>query len=327
MADAGFYPANNARDYPFTDAPDAPRLPRAAVVDAGFAAGIGALFTDAVHRVWLYRVARAGDDFTFDFRSDAPGCAGRAVLFHRAVGDPEYATSFAADDVAPGSSSAYAPESSSSGSSDGGGDPDPVLEGFLVTGDLAALAAFLADGEEWTDPDGRRTVEPALVQNLARTYVRRVGLANKDRTRVEPPNGCPGSTSSEAPDADVLVNAAGLTGALKLKEGFNCSIRVNRQDNSVTLSGQVGAGAGEACEEVPLTDDEAPPPGSTLLTGGPRCDEILKSVNGVGGRVVRIQAGDGVRVVPGEAPNTLVVEADLHGLALCAPLVESSVGG
>lgn len=322
MAHAGFYSDNAHRAYPFTDVPTAAAIPEAAVVDFGVVAGLRALYVDAVSRVWLYRVARAGTTVTFEFRCDAPGCEGRALLFERDLADPEYATSFAVDDVVPGG------VGSSSSSSAGADDcvDDPVLEGFLVTGRMAALADFLADGAEWTDPAAVQTVEPALVQNLARTYVRQVSLANQDRTKVDPPDGCP-TSSAAGPEDRLRVNATCLTGELKVKEGYNCSVRVTRQDNSITISGQVGAGEGEACEEVPLYPGEASPDGGLLLTGGPRCDEILKSVNGVGGRVVRIQAGGGVRVVPGESPHTLIVEADLHGMALCAPLIESSVGG
>lgn len=317
MAHAGFYSANGHRAYPFTDVPTAAVIPETAVVDFGVVAGLRAVFTDALHRVWLYRVARAGSVFTFEFRSDAPGCAGRALLFERDLADPEYATTFAVDEAAPGEV-----EEAPDGCVD-----DPVLEGFLVTGSLADLAAFLPDGDEWTDETAVQTVEPALVQNLARTYVRQVSLANKDRTRVDPPDGCSASSSAAGPEGAVLVNATCLTGELKVKEGYNCVVRVSRPDNSITISGQVGAGEGEACDEVALTAGERPPAGSVVLTGGPKCNEILKSINGVGGRVVRVQAGGGVRVVPGDAPHTLVIEADLHGMALCAPLVESSIGG
>lgn len=316
MANAGWYSANEFRAYPFTDVPTAAAIPEAAVVDFGVIAGLRALFTDGVSRVWLYKVSRAGSTFTFDFRCDAPGCAGRALLFTRDLADPEYATSFEVDDLAPGEVA---------GDEDDCVD-DPVLEGFLVTGRLDALAAVLADGDEWSDLSGVQTVEPALVQNLAKTYVRQVSLANKDRTRVDPPDQC--STSSAAgPEGQVFVNAECLVGDLKVKEGYNCAIRVSRQDNSITIAGQVGAGEGQACEEVPLYAGEPSPDGGNLLTGGPKCNEVLKSVNGIGGRVVRIQAGGGVRVVPADVPHTLVIEADLHGMALCAPVVESSVGG
>lgn len=318
MANAGFYNANEHRAYPLTDVPVAAiPLPDPTLVDFGCVVGLRAGFVDGRDRVWLYRVARAGGTVAFEFRSDAPVLAGRALAFERQLGDPEYALSFATDAGAGGSSSSLP-----------GGDcvDDPLLEGFLVTGDLAPVFAALADGEEWVDADGAQPVEPALLQNLARTYVRQVSLANQPRTTVDPPDGC--SASSAVPDdGAVRVAAACLTGALKFKEGYNCAIRVARQDNSVTIAGAVGAGEGEACEEVPAYPGETPPPGSGLLTGGPACDEVLKSINGVGGRVVRLQAGDGVRVAPGDAPNTLVIEADLRGMALCAPLVESSVGG
>jgi len=316
MALAGFYSANEHRAYPLVDAPLGVPLPEEVLVDFGVVMGIRAGFDDQAHKVWLHRVARSGTTYTFEFRSDAPACRGRALVFTRDLSDPEYATTFERDEEASGSYSS---------SSEGGCVDDPLMEGFLVTGLLERLPALLADGEEWADHGALSEVEPATVQNLARTFVRAVNLGNKRRTLVDDPAGC-SSVPAGAEGGHVDVQARCLTGRLQMKEGYNCSIRVNRVDNSITISGQVGAGEGEACEEVKAYPAEENQPGSNLLTGGPKCSEVIKTINGVGGRVITLKPGDGVRIDPDpDLPHTLVIEADLHGMALCVPPVESSI--
>jgi hypothetical protein len=316
MSLAGFYSANEHRAYPLIDGPLGIPLPEEVLVDFGVVMGIRAEFDDQLHRVWLHRVARSGTTYTFEFRANAPGCRGRALVFTRDLADPEYATSFERDD-----------EASGSYSSSHGDDcvDDPIMEGFLVTGLLEKLPDLLANGEEWADHGAVSEVEPATVQNLARTFVRAVNLANKRRTLVDDPAGC-SSVPAGPEDGTIDVQARCLTGRLQLKEGYNCVIRANRVENSVTISGQVGAGEGEACDEVKAFPAEENQPGSNLLTGGPKCNEVLRTINGVGGRVINFKPGDGVRIDPDpDLPNTLVVEADLHGMALCVPPIESSI--
>lgn len=316
MATAGFYSANENRAYPLVDAPLGVPLPEEVLVDFGVVMGVRAGFDDRAHKVWLHRVARSGTTYTFEFRSTAPGLHGRALVFTRDLSDPEYATSFERDEEAGGSYS-----------SSHGDDcvDDPLMEGFLVTGVLEKLPGLLADGEEWADHGALTEVEPATVQNLARSYVRAVNLGNKRRTLVDDPDGC-SSVPAGVEEGRVDVQARCLTGRLQVKEGCNCVIRVNRVENSITISGQVGAGEGEACDEVRAYPDESNQPNSNLLTGGPKCGEVLKTINGVGGRVIDLKAGDGVRIDPDpDEPHTLVVEADLHGMALCVPPVESSI--
>lgn len=304
MARGGFYGDNAHRAYPFLDADLGMPLPEAAVVDFGCVMGLTAGYDDSDHAVYLHQVYRGAAAYRFEFRTTAPALAGRGLVFDVPAGSAEHASFVAADDLAPGSS----------GSSAGGAD-DPAWEGWLVVGDLAALAAVLAEGESLDDPGGDTRVEPARVQNLARSYVRAVHLANADRVRVEAPDGCaPGAPGTAGL---VRVHTRNLTGDLVFAEGYNAAVRQADADNALTLGAAVGGGAGQPCGEVPTYPGETPPAGSTLLTGGPGCGDVLKSVNGVGGRVIRLTAGPGVRITPGAAEGELVVAVDLHGLAVC----------
>jgi hypothetical protein len=85
-------------------------------------------------------------------------------------------------------------------------------------------------------------------------------------------------------------------------------------------------------DEIPLDPldgpSETPPEGSFLLSGGPRCKDTIKTINGINGQTVSIKGGPGILVTASELlDNTIVVEADLHGMALCGTYISSSIGG
>jgi hypothetical protein len=199
-------------------------------------------------------------------------------------------------------------------------DPEPAWSGFLVTGDLGDLLAILtADGQQLTRAGGGDAVlEPALAQNLGGGYVASVNLANDDRTRVDAPDECP-PTQWPYPTGPnrVFVSAACLRGDLRFSAGYNAVVRQDDAANAIVIGAAVGAGAGEPCGEVPLFPGEGPPPGSTLLTGGPACNQVVRTINGVGGQFSSIVSGLGVRVdaVPEDA--TVVVDVDMRQLAVC----------
>ena len=309
MARPGWYNDNAHRSYPFLDADLGMPLPEAAIVDFGCIMGLDANYDDSDDAVYLARVYRGSDHFRFEFRTTAPRLTGKSLTFQVPDDSPEYATFTATEDVNPGSSG------SSIASSECG--DDPAWEGFLVIGDLQSLKDVLAEGESLDDISGATKIEPALIQNLARTFVRSVHLANADRIRSEPPEGCPNPDGVRSNTDRIFVNVRCLTGNLKFKEGYNCTIRQNDAENAIVIGAAVGAGAGQACDEVPIYPNEQPPNGSSLLSGGPSCNEILKSINGVGGKIIRFNPGTGVRITPGEVEGQIVVAVDLHDLAVC----------
>lgn len=316
---------NANRHYPFVD--EGPldmvysgggslELPQDAVVEFVAIAGLDAGFLEDDHRIYLHEVLRQGDRFYFTFRGTSPGLLGLDLVFCRESGDPEFGTDVVRLQLtdAPSSlSSSLAP----------GCDRDFLLEAWLTTGRLDALAVLLADGESLRRADGSIWIEPAQIQSLHTGFLRAVNLANKDRTKVQPPEGC----GSLPGPGGYIAETVCIAGDIRWKPGYNCAIRQSAVDNSITIIGNVGGGEGEPCEEVALHEGETPPDGGKLLTGGPACDEVVKTINGVPGPVVRFMDGLGVRVRASDtAPHTLVVDINLHGLAICAeePAVASS---
>ena len=118
-------------------------------LDFGCMVGLDAEFDNSWNVVYLHEIRRTGNDFAFDFRSNALGLEGYALVFHRNLADVEYATDYVTAVALPGFL----------------GPQERLWEGFLVTGSLESLAALLpADGTLGATVDPR--VEPALIQNL-----------------------------------------------------------------------------------------------------------------------------------------------------------------
>jgi hypothetical protein len=315
MALPGFYNENEGRAYPLvpfssvTLGPDDPSppvrisLPLDTLIDFGCLVGLDAEFDDARHVIYLHEVRRTGSQFAFDFRSNAPGLLDYALIFTRDVADGEYATG-------------YAEATPLTGPTDAQG---PLWEGFLVTGTMDSLDVVLPWDGALTASTGAQ-VEPALVQNLGLSYLRTINLANQDRTHALPPPGCPGDTTTD--DYAYIVNATGLAGDLRFKEGYNLSIRQTARTNSLAFSAIQGAGAGAQCGEVPLYAGEQPPAGSTLLTGGPSCDEVVTSVNGLTASTIQLVPDLGTQIIPSpDDPNTLIVDFDRNNMTVCGPIV------
>lgn len=319
MGAPGWFNSNANRAFPFVEktvgrpGTGAVRnLPPAAVVDAGFVMGTGAGFDPAAHAVRLARVRRDGSALYFEFETTAPAMIGSVLGFRRDVADTDYLTEDSDSETEYGLS-LTAPDEACL---------EPLWSGHLTTGDLTGLAALLADGEELAGGAGQGEVEPALVQNLSGTYVSSVNLANDDRTRAESPEGCDAVAWPVEPEP-VYLAAACLRGVVAFVPGYNAVVTQADADGVITLGAEAGAGAGQPCGEVPLYPGEAPPAGTSLLSGGPACGQVLRTVNGVGGRLLGVGAGLGFQVtaVPGE--NRVVVDCNFAGLALCPEDVSS----
>ena len=162
---------------------------------------------------------------------------------------------------------------------------------------------------------GQALVEPPLVQVIG-TVVESINLGNDDRTRVDSPAGC---DPIDWPHSVGIthVESRCLQGPVRFKPGYNAIVRQDSRSNELIVSGSVGAGEGEPCEEVKHFPDETAPPGSHLLSGGPRCNDVVRSLNGVGGRSMNLVSGQGVDVTADPANHRVIVDANMNALAIC----------
>jgi hypothetical protein len=323
-------------------------LPHEAIVDFGAIMAIDSEYDVTQHKVWLSRITRDGVCVVFEFQTNAPGATDEVLRFVRDINDQEFTKQWTTsvpkatpDPTCPASyssslsSSLFGTLSSMSSSSLSASSchevrtfdcvTAPKWEGFLITGLFADLLDMLMDGETLLFPDCLWVIEPARMQSLVNTYVRTINLANRARIVASPPPECQsGSSSSAVADPDFIINRVCMDGNLAFKEGYNANIRQVPATSRLVFGAGVGAGLGQQCDEVPITDCEEPTDGP-FLTGGATCGETVRAVNGVGGRNLTIFPGAGFTVT--EAPsldNTIVIDADLQGFAVCLPQTESS---
>lgn len=325
MANPAWYNDNQFRDYPFltrveplaettgfsssaSTAGQISELGSAVVVDFGAIMEIDANYTEEEgHTVYLHSISRAGDTFYLRFRTTAPDASNHEVVFAREATDAEFRIEW--EDA-----STIAGETA---------EPlacplQPKWKAFLVTGDLTWLVDVLNDGDTIVYYAGLWQIEQARIQSLMDSYLRAVTLANKPRVVTEPPDGCSYSSEGSIAVDAAIINARCLTGNLRWKEGYNCTIRQDNNNNAIIIGAGVGVGEGEPCDEIPIYEGEAPQNGSPFLSGGPGCSEIIKSINGVTGKDINLVAGPGFRVrAATNVTNRLVIDKALDDFALC----------
>jgi hypothetical protein len=336
MPVTGFFNNNANRSYPFVGAQPtaAPALPDSTIVDFGCSLGVESGFTEGVDSVYLFGVARVGDFFMFEFRCTDAAMSSHNLIFTRRLTDAENSIEYVdATPVGIPGSSFPASLSFEPTTDERVCAERPVWDGYLVTGDLTDLAALLsANGGIWyagvVGTDDELISEPALIQDLGKSYLRSVNLANEERTTATP---CSVTAAPTLTDREIIVNELCITGPLEFKEGYNCAIAYSVFGNSLTFSAGVAAGAGEPCEEVPLNTDDVILGDSKFLTNGPYCYELISTVNGVTGtggipNILTLAGRDGVTVVPTPGmPHSLDVTISLSNFAVCdLPPLESS---
>jgi hypothetical protein len=308
VARTSWYNDNAHRSYPFLKGEAF--APNSAVVECGFMFGPNTGFVAGTSRVYLQSIERNGDLFLFTFKTTATGLLDRAIRFLRSIDSDPYEIEYAdTNDNLVASVS-----DSLSYSCDYADD----FMGCLVTGPLEDLIAALPDDGSLV---GDATVEPALLRDLSGSYARTINLANGDRTRYETPDECR-DQCWPTPPQPLWIARRCVQGVVRFKEGYNVRISQDASENSLKFDAIVGAGAGEPCDQVPLYPGEELPRDSMFFEGGPACNQVIRSINGIGGRVVDVKGGLGVKVTPDPDRNRITINVDTHNMAICAPTEE-----
>jgi hypothetical protein len=318
MAKPGWLNDNEYRAYPFIPqdtievTPSGVMLPSDLIVDGSFIMGLEAEFDDAQDSIYLHEVRRTATTLEIELRTTAQGANAYSLVFTRDL----TATEWQSEHQEAIRTTSLGSESSESSAAEYACGDSPRWEGSLTTGRLETiLTDLLSEGDAKTFTAGEWQVEPARIQNLRKAFLQSIGLANYDRTRWQADPDCDETVPGAPP---VYVNKSCLDGPLRLKEGFNCTIRQEDASNTILISAALGGGSGLACVEVPLYAGEEPPEGSRVLSGGPTCTDVLKTINGVGGRVIRLLGGQGIQVTAAEeSPHTVFITIGLQGFAYC----------
>lgn len=283
MPRAGFYNDNEYRAYPFIYKKDVPffALPDICVVDCGIIMGLDSQYDETTHTVWLSKVRRTATHFEFEIATDAPGATNAPLVFTREINATEWLTEHVGSAPAEDKECAI----------------EPAWEGFLVTGVLNDLAAEMAVGATRLFSQTDYVLEPTRIQSLVKSYLRSISLGNYSRVVAYPSEECGGP--AEPPSRYVVVNKQCMKGDLKFKEGYNCQIFQVDRNNEIIVTAAIGAGISdtELCDEIKLFEEETPPAGSKFLSGGPACDEIVFTVNGINyDGTLQIIGGNGVSI-------------------------------
>jgi hypothetical protein len=293
MPRAGFYNDNEYREYPFVfrQTYSGPALPTELVVDCGFIMGLDSGFDAVQHGVYLKEIRKRADELTFEFVTTAPGCSDRSLVFTRSLPATEWAYQHV--DASPISTT-------KANAANAFCATEPAWSGFIVTGRLNEFAATLPNNAVIIF-EKNREIEPGRIQSLVKSYLRSISVGNYARTVIQP---CSSNTPSGS-SGEVIVNASCIKGAIQLKAGFNCQINQSAALNELRImpikdANTTGLDATEFCQngsEIKLYTAETPPTGSKFLSGGPACDEVITSINGLPAPDVKIVGGAGIQVV------------------------------
>lgn len=313
MSVPGWLNENSERAYPFIDRNGMrDKLPDTVILDAGFVVGTRSSFIPGIHQIWLSETIEVSGGITFRFRSNAPGLIHSVLEFHAPSDLPEFSLLEVDVEASDSSSSSSSSEGSLDSEAEHCGD-EPLWEGWIVLGHIQALLDL---GGSFTHGIDELVVEPCRVQCLTDHFLSTFNTANGDRTRATAAEGCQ-TAAAPVPTAVPFLDSSCIEGLISLREGFNCSLFQNSSDNSITISAVKGGGDGEPCTEVPVFHGEEPPTGESLLSGGPRCQDVIGSVNGISGPRLRISAGTGVGITANPDDHEITVAVDLRGLRVC----------
>lgn len=329
---------NKNRRYPFVtsaafDVDTAQDFPdNAAIVDAGFTAGIDSNFEPGRDQVYLDEWRITSDTIYISFRI-AYGAAASYEPFQC------YRWTFAFSRSAEFGATSYSIPERRTGQLGDGIDPNPSLGfAFLTIGDVAALVAAMGETAGFFVYSPK--IEPALVQTQHAMFVKNIKVANEPRPC---PPSCPcdesSSSSSESSQAPIASSSSSSSSAgectdplppeptqaavpiattlpdgifidaVKLKEGYNCLITVD--GNLIQVGAGVDQGEGMQCEDLRMNAD-----GSFSFESCVVCGDLLYAVNGQGFDVEGLQliGQKGVVIDPEPDNHRVIVRFEEEGI-------------
>ena len=297
--DIDFYNEASTIQYPFIGGHDfefgsgSVELENEVILDVGILFGIEAGFNQSDDSVYLYSVERDNDEITFVFRIQ-----GRTVNIPVTVDvNCDFGTQTEFETAEPSF------------------DEIRYARGFIITGDLSSLISITNNTEFTADTGNEAFVEPGCVQSLDGLYTRTVNVYNDPRLKV------PDSIESSPEEEEPVLQDSVMEGFVVFTEGYNSNISANTHANSITLGAGLGHGKGKSPGEfVYEPEDFESSPNDTLLTGGPKCNELLYTINGIKPDVSNdffIQGHRGIEIIPVPEENKIVITFELTRRLLC----------
>jgi hypothetical protein len=164
----------------------------------------------------------------------------------------------------------------------------PKWEGYVVLGDTSSIPVTptMLSPIPYLEP-ARITNSIDVVSRLGRTYV-----YNQVMTQYTQPSGCDSFAQELDFETGQYVLAAGpITGEFRIAGGHSTRVSQNTRNRVLTLrTDKSGGEAGVVCLPVPPAD------GLDDTDTSPRCDEVLRSVNGATGPILSLSALESVEI-------------------------------
>jgi len=276
-------PALQAGEYSVT-------LPDSVVVEFTCVAG-PVIAADVDNALYLQSATKASGTITF--------------VFWLVSGDSHYVFTFAASVAAElASYTATAVQSTGDGACTAF-----LARAWLIVGSLVTLAENMSESVVYLGSATTTRVEPSRIRYTS--YVSTVTLSNSPRTCITLTEGC--GSSPAVPNGTCYTGSECLAGGLRFKPGYNCEITQLSGSNTLRISSDIGAGEGAACGEVAIPGE---PEVEGLLSGGPDCSAVVKTINGLEGPAIQLIADAGV-TIEATGAHSLAVTASLAGLMAC----------
>ena len=168
---------------------------------------------------------------------------------------------------------------------------DSYSGAYLVTGDLSKVTSDLTPGV---------VVEDSCVQYLG-SIVTTTTIGNDRRPESDCTSGATVSSSSNS--GTELASVEVFDGdVINLKEGYNCQIDMDYDNNKITILPNENMGCGKPCNTMP-----GYPEGYFDTC---RCIDAVKSINGVrpSDGNIEIRRGSGVELIPDTSNKKLTIK-------------------
>lgn len=146
------------------------------------------------------------------------------------------------------------------------------------------------------------------------TYLGQTFVYNQDVTRYSPPPGCEHMEPTPIFGRGYTLACGPLDEQIKLIGGSQVRTRQQTAINRILLEATPGSRGegGTVCPDIVLPD------------GAPRCNEVVRTINGLGGPNVSIVGFSGVAVEPHSDLNRVIVNIGTNAIQVCDASVDST---
>lgn len=190
--------------------------------------------------------------------------------------------------------------------------------GYLTTGELRTgeLDPGLTDcfgGEQLPQID----VEPARIFSVSGFASKGVEVWTQNRTRVQNSSECRQIPYTGSDDEYLLVGES-EDKDVRISGGYQVSTRSANEGQELYIEAIVGGGdLGQPPGEILLPGETNVPPGRDFQDGGLACSSVVRTINGVGGPAVDIEAGLGVLSESHPELSRIVIHVNGEGIDVC----------